>query len=174
MSKLGRAFWPPLTDWERSCGPFGHGGGKRNGERALSARKKKRNLEADRKKIEAQAKRNNDETLNLQRIRKFVDDNAYAKVEAYKRIQEKWIKNAEAKIQRINDLARGAEEIKTYLDMENGIETIQPTDWVAEMEKHEMKPTGYIKTALEAPQGRAQAPGQGLYHVTKKTRLNAF
>ena len=123
----------------------------------------KRNLEADRKKIEAQAKRNHDETLNLQRIRKFLDDNASAKVEAYKRIQEKWLKDADAKIQRLNELARVSEEIKTYLDMENGIETIQSTDWVAEMEKHEMKPTGYIKTALEAPQEGAQAPGQGGY-----------
>ena len=145
-------------------------GRKRNGERALSARKKESGSRQKENRSPSK-KRNNDETLNLQRIRKFVDDNAYAKVEAYKRIQEKWIKNAEAKIQRINDLARGAEEIKTYLDMENGIETIQPTDWVAEMEKHEMKPTGYIKTALEAPQEGRKPLAKGLYHVTKK---NAF
>ena len=68
-ASLGRAFGRRWRDWERSCGPLAMGAANEMENERLA--QEKRNLEADRKKIEAQAKRNNDETLNLQRIRKL-------------------------------------------------------------------------------------------------------
>ena len=45
--------------------------------------------------------------------------------------------------------------MQTYLDMEGFNELddqITPTDWVTVMEQAGTAPTGYIKTALKAPQ----------------------
>ena len=128
--------------------------------------KQNQRLAQQQKEINAQTKKNEDDLINLRRIRDYLDNQARLRIKALTDAENKAIKAHQAKIDRINELYQKSEEMQTYLDMEgfNGLDDqITPTDWVAVMEQAGTVPTGYIKTALKAPQEGAQAPGQGGY-----------
>lgn len=128
--------------------------------------KQNQRLAQQQKEVNAQTKKNQDELINLRRIRDFLDNQAKLRIKALAEAENKSIKAHQAKIDRINELYHKSEKMQTYLDMEGFNELddqITPTDWVAVMEQAGTAPTGYIKTALEAPQEGAQAPGQGGY-----------
>ena len=128
--------------------------------------KQNQRLAQQQKEVNAQTKKNQDELINLRRIRDFLDNQAKLRIKALAEAENKSIKAHQAKIDRINELYHKSEKMQTYLDMEGFNELddqITPTDWVTVMEQAGTAPTGYIKTALKAPQEGAQAPGQGGY-----------
>ena len=104
---------------------------------------------------------------NIEKIKKLIQELVLEpRIKALAEAENKSIKAHQAKIDRINELYHKSEKMQTYLDMEGFNELddqITPTDWVAVMEHAGTAPTGYIKTALKAPQEGAQAPGQGGY-----------
>ena len=99
------------------------------------------------------------------------------KLAAINKASEKYVETLKLKTAEIDKVLELYKEFKTVLELNNieiSNKKISKPDYDALIQKTGTRPTGYIKTALEAPQEGAQAPGQGLYHVTKKTRLNAF
>ena len=123
-------------------------------------------LEIQKLEVSKAAKRNADELVNLQRVREFLENNQRLKLAAINKASEKYVETLKLKTAEIDKVLELYKEFKTVLELNNieiSNKKISKPDYDALIQKTGTRPTGYIKTALEAPQEGAQAPGQGGY-----------
>ena len=86
--------------------------------------KQNQHLAQQQKEVNAQTKKNEDELINLRRIRDYLDNQARLRIQALANAENKTIKAHQAKIDRINELYQKSEKMQTYLDMEGIMDLI--------------------------------------------------